>query len=566
MSDHAEPTPQTADEQGRAGATQSRRSRNELERELKALRDGWGANGGPLDALRRCALAAHAGRWKTIARLTLRSVTPIYGGGSTPGQVDWLLPFRPRAIKNAIRHWWWLLNRHQYAGRAGDLYKAMVAIWGGPSEEENDCSARVRVIVNGPQPEDVDRHRFTYLPYRCSTSRTVTQDPDDPWLYALFGAKGKPRGQARWDEFKKATKAINAGAAGRRYRLNQDQTVFAERPADLLAPGLSFELRICTRDLDAAQCEQIKDAFAFWIAFGGIGARTSRGLGHLEILEMLDVQGGRQQTTTILLSEWLRRIETQLGKVHGGGDSWQGMACDSSMAAWQEALKNYRDFRQLRPPRNGTPGRSCWPKADVVRALTRKTLTDEYHHNLIHTAVPHVAAGADQRIHRDVAWPVPEMYFGAPIVVQFANAQGLRDPYTVRFLFAQPSRQLEVLERFPSPVLTVPWFDCKTGQWHPRIVALPYASDLDGLQVVVRNEQPAREQRKRNQFFFHSKSKDGPAFLPRETWWPSSGQRTIWNGTPYQATYDKARSLVNAGDTDPIKTLFNFLHGRPGLP
>jgi CRISPR/Cas system CMR-associated protein Cmr1 (group 7 of RAMP superfamily) len=565
MSNDAEsmPTaPQTPEDRGAGGDGQPRGRCSDLEAKLKALRDGWTKSGKTIDVLRTRALEAHAQRWKTIAKLKLKSVTPIYGGGTTPGQVDWLVPLRPRAIKNATRHWWWLLNRHQYAGRAGDLYKKMVAIWGGPSEEDADLSARVRVIVDLPLPHEVEKHRFTYLPYKESRSGTATPDTENSWLYALFGAKGKLRGRPIWQSFDASRECIADDPAQGRWRLKQHQRIFDERPADLLAPGLELGLTIETRD--PSNEDSVLEALRAWLTIGGIGARSSRGLGHLEILS---AEGETWNNKP--LSKSVEDIESRLGIRDSGGNSWIGASCGSPIEAWQKALREYRDFRQLRLPKElrsdgkRTPGRSCWPKADTVRALTRSTLNG-YPHDIHHKAVPHFESGRDTRTAPNVSWPVPEMYFGAPMVVQFANAAELREPWAVRFLPATSGGRDEVLvfERFPSPVLTLPWFDDRARKWRPRIVALPYASDLKSLGVFVRNEKDDE----RNAFHFHKAWEGEAAFIPPDIWWPLASQRAVWDETPYKEPYKKAKQLVASGDADPIKTLFNFLHRRKGLP
>jgi CRISPR-associated protein Cmr1 len=536
----------------------------ELEQKLAKLRGRSAGDGSThgVDELRKAALQAHRQRWTTLFDLELETVTPVYGGGSHAGRPDLLVPFRPRAIKNAIRHWWWLLNRHrpEYLGQSGAkrLHEDLLAIWGGVDTAGLGKPARVRVSVELKDPDLVLRHCFTYLPYQ-ERSGIARQKFDDPWLYALFGAKGRLSPDVRWDRLMAASHPLRQPNQTLR-RLNEgSQSVFSEPPADLLAPGLGFRLIVeCD---DSAAVQAVRSSVRAWLAFGGVGARTSRGLGRLRIA---GVQGEGGSKADMLAS--LPAIEEQLGI---GNNTWRSTQPMTPMASWEFALENYRAFRQLRLPTRlrpagaRSPGRSCWPKSDVVRSLTREKHDERgVRHGIIHKAVP----SGEQRLDADVIWPVPEIYFGAPIIVQYAAGAG--DPHNVQIL---PARSHGApLERFASCVLTLPWHDYSSGEWYARIVALPYRQDLTDIGVLIKNESKERPNR-----FHYLRTQDGQAaFIEPGSWWPLSDEspetvsRAIWNGTPYQGVdgFDEVESFVAAGDVDPIKTLFNYLNKRRGLP
>ena len=58
-------------------------------------------------------------------------MTPMYGGGVTPGKVDCELPIRASALRGQLRFWWRLLNG---AGRKpAEVFSDESALWGGIS-------------------------------------------------------------------------------------------------------------------------------------------------------------------------------------------------------------------------------------------------------------------------------------------------------------------------------------------------------------------------------------------------------------------------------------------------
>ena len=60
-------------------------------------------------------------------------ITPMFGGGVRPGEVDCDMPIRASALRGQLRFWWRLLNG---AGRKPtDLFIAESALWGGISSK-----------------------------------------------------------------------------------------------------------------------------------------------------------------------------------------------------------------------------------------------------------------------------------------------------------------------------------------------------------------------------------------------------------------------------------------------
>ena len=68
----------------------------------------------------------------TIAALELKVVTPMFGGGSTPGESDDDWPVRPSGIIGQLRFWWRACNARRFE-TIDQLRSAEAAIWARPT-------------------------------------------------------------------------------------------------------------------------------------------------------------------------------------------------------------------------------------------------------------------------------------------------------------------------------------------------------------------------------------------------------------------------------------------------
>ena len=179
-----------------------------------------------------------------------RLITPMFGGGVTPGTVDCDMPIRASALRGQLRFWWRLLNG---AGRKpADLFIAESALWGGISSKGPQAS-QVTLQVKA---EPAGNHQLT----------AKSQQGDFP-AYALI--------------------------------LERD-----EDPV-LLNAGYGFDLVLrFKRRVTDQQREQVIEALRWWASFAGVGARTRRGLGAVRVastdvdlkpvsIEEVESRGGR---------------------------------------------------------------------------------------------------------------------------------------------------------------------------------------------------------------------------------------------------------------------------------
>lgn len=380
-----------------------------------------------------------AEKWETLT-LQLETITPVLGGGADAGQPDLLWPFRPRAIRNGIKHWWWLLYRHQYHDQKLPIFEDMAAIWGAASTHDQDSSAKARIRVSITDPGRVVPYDEDYRNY-------------GRYMYALFGAKsanGSP-------------------------------------PSKLVLPGAKFLVKVqISRQLKEQQREQVLKAIQWWLCFGGVGARTSRGLGKLKLIN-------RNERNVSAVG---RAITNDIPKGHdiqpfdGDGNTEEDKILD--------LLGKYKDFRQSREGHRGR-GQSHWPKADIVRDRTG------FNDKAVHTPRWLLAEIGDTRNRTPVEFRciLPEVLFGAPVEVGIGTG-GTRQSAFLDFMTEE-----RPLERFSSPLIFgfVPDPD---GKLRPAALVLRIGTDFVKLKPAVRIR-------------WKENGGDKTTCLPYGSWWPNWG-------------------------------------------
>jgi CRISPR-associated protein Cmr1 len=183
--------------------------------------------------------------------------------------------------------------------------------------------------------------------------------------------------------------------------------------------------------LSRAQRQEIETALRWWASFGGVGARTRRGLGAVRVEGVAPVTPAEVQTQ--------------------GGQLLLRPVTKTPDIAWKSSLKRLRDFRQevnvgRNPPSDdpNRPGRSRWPEPDAIR---RQTGRHSYGH-----APTHPVTNA-----------YPRAAFGLPIVFHFKDENK-----------GEPPQHLLVPEgadRQASPLILRPYWSGK--DWHPAVLYLP---------------------------------------------------------------------------------------------
>ena len=308
-------------------------------------------------------------RPEVLVDIELAVVTPLFGGGASPGIADGHLPVRGGSVRGQLRFWWRACHAHLFAD-AASLFAREAAIWG---EAGMDGSAR------GPSAIDVEvtivqpGEPAEYFPWRQGTDnqgqptwkRRDTSYPD----YALFPFFGVPGPGLPPKEEWKPPPAIPL--VGVQFRLCLSVATSGARP------------------LPRAELEQAaKRAVTAWVLFGGVGARTRRGCGSLwcvtedarfRPLASPPGESDRDRWTPVG-GVWLPAVvDDQQGVTKLGVPRLQGAkvvvapaGSSDPIAVWNEAVELLRKFRQGRGigrnPGAQRPGLSRWPEPYSIRA------------------------------------------------------------------------------------------------------------------------------------------------------------------------------------------------------
>ena len=293
--------------------------------------------------------------------LPLRVVSALYGGGVEAGKVDLSKPFRESSIRGHLRFWWRATIGGQFTD-PDELRAREGQVWGS-----TDQASRVSVEVLKAQPGT------GIVAKRREGERTVFEEP----AYALFPAQSK-----------------------------EPHTIYKRGSFDL---RLRFPEHLGD-DVDAA--------LRHWLTFGGIGARTRRGLGALYCPNFAG------------LDKWMNPYQF-LG--NATPRSWPTMkgarVVWGAPTTWEQAwLTSIRVMQQYRQDRTGPRGRSYWEEPDAIRRLRRQS------------APQHSKPMTTEDI-------FPRAAFGMPIIVHF-KTPGDPDQSTIQID--------KEIDRMASPVILKP--------------------------------------------------------------------------------------------------------------
>jgi len=327
--------------------------------------------------------------------LHCRLVTPMFGGGINAGEVDRQMPIRAASIRGQLRFWWRIACCEPNLP-SEDVFRLERAIWGGIGRTEPTAS-KVRVRVQAGPVTD---------------AQLVASDRDGSYaLKYAFGPSATER--ANW-----------------------------------LADGYQFQL---TLRYPADLAEQIETTLRWWASFGGVGARTRRGFGALEVALKPNSAGAGPAVSAPVSSEDVQ--------ARGGVLRLRREREKRAYDAWKRAVDRIYEFRQgrgtgrnahsSRDPRR--PGRSFWPEADQIRRFTGKN------------------ANGDHLPRHEAQNRFPRAAFGMPINFEFKGYRN--EPDTLELVPNALDADDEPAKRMASPLILRPYPDA--DHWRPAALLLP---------------------------------------------------------------------------------------------
>lgn len=345
-------------------------------------------------------------------------VTPLYGGGVQAGVPDKDMPVRVSSIRGQLRFWWRLLNGR---GKSPEqLFIEERALWGGLGDTPEQVTAsRVRLKIG--QLKTLKHEQCAdYLKDQKKNDGSFKSTPKfrgSLSQYVLFSAQGE---------------------------LSDDRKEILEQPAELLQPGATFKLSVELLHGSTEEFDRILMlALRFWASFGGLGARTRRGLGSIKI-------HGLSPVTPQEAQQYGCRLVLKIG----------GKPQDP-IEQWAFAIGKLKTFRQEPGfARNGNrlnPGRSRWPEPDAIRRMT--DVNSSRH-------PPQHQAGK----------LFPRALFGLPIIFHFKDEVKSDNKRKADGDPRQTSLVAKGSERFASPLILKAYWD-GTG-FQSAALLLPTVEDL----------------------------------------------------------------------------------------
>ncbi len=447
-------------------------------------------------------------------------VTPMYGGGVQAGIVDQAMPIRATSIRGQLRHWWRFLYQQRYNAEhpdqpisSAELFAAERAIWGGLGkasrvDADDDALAKSRVVVrvvarNGKAVELLQTQTKS-LNANGKIAFHWTRTHHDGARYALFPAQGQT---------------------------DLSKLNVLKDPAELLQSNFVFHLHVALKakpddnsaqdrvddsarnSIDNSTWNSVLEAVQWWAHFGGVGARTRRGLGAVQVR---DSSGNLLPMPT---EAEVAAVGCALTLVRYGDGG-------NPLPAWEAVVECLRQLRQGvgiarkpgppkgTPPRP-TPGRSYWPEPDSIRRLTGQ-------YARTHAPDPHKPTA------------FPRAMFGLPIITHFIKDGGQHtdhDPQDTELLPKPPGAD-QPATRLASPLLLRPM--CRDDVWYAGALLLP----LDAVRSMG--------------LVLHKKNREKSvvARLDAHEWW----------GRAFAAQFDLLK-----GHADPIAAYLGRLRAG-GMP
>jgi CRISPR-associated protein Cmr1 len=314
-------------------------------------------------------------------------ITPLLGGGASVKRPDSQTVVRASQIRGLLRFWWRAMRAGVCNGNVADLKEREARIWGG----------RVGTMMHPAAVKVVVRD--------AKVGTKVQTDAD------LIGGQPRPIHDVR-SAFSYALFVLRDSTGAVDFELYKDSQFTLE---------ISYPKQIQQLNLE----QEVSAAVWAWEMFGGIGARSRRGVGAVQLLKVNGKQIGYPTVQQLpnYISEQLKYYGVQgtwsagipnlanakINQYGGIGASIKiidvAQNQNSAMAVWHKLVKRFRDFRQERFSRlqpNGDYqdyGSSVWPDSNAIRTMFR--------------VQRHGQSDYSEQAH------VPRAQLGLPMVVQF---------------------------------------------------------------------------------------------------------------------------------------------------
>ena len=361
--------------------------------------------------------------WKSY-KVTL--LTPMYGGGVSAGEIDALKPVRESAIRGQLRYWWRFINQTKYPD-GQELFAKEREIWGGMSEDDEDYASQVRIRIadltpNQPTPTPCAEYvKNKKGKYNAKFKHRIKQ-------YVMFPGQGKsPKsGESRPEKM----------------------------PDDVMTLPLTFTLIVnCDEKLFQ---QSVLEAIEWWGNFGGLGARTRRGMGSIELVDQATKEPLKTLTDEDVKDKGCRLY--LLKKTSDAITSWNNSV--GLLEQFRQGKNIGRRFKYVDDAEGNKKskfGTSFWPEPDSIRIITNIYLSK-------HKPDPKLKTRKS----------FPRAAFGLPIIFDFKSDQDKPNKTELKPVNS---------ERMASPIILKAQ-SMGNGLYKPALLMMP-TCHLESLQVEL---------------------------------------------------------------------------------
>lgn len=348
--------------------------------------------------------------------LTLRFITPMFGGGTTTHDLDKaahnkvydeVTPVRGSAIRGHLRFWWrattgaWCSTIEEMKRQEDELFGAAV------KTKENNTKP-----VKGPG--------LVGVRVDCSSLKAPN----------LLGGDGLfKQSKGRWSA-KPGHFGIGYGA----FPLLPERENLSSTPGNLFDFSNKGEFLV-SFTFPPERLDEIKLVLSAWIAFGGLGGRTRRGFGRIAL-------SGTSEQPLLSASE-IKALMAQkpfpavikaVPSLSLDKNDWVEVVSRTPMKpkdSLEKTLDNYKKFRGAKEGK--TP---LWPEKKLLESLVKR----------------------NERLPSKDYYNLPRASFGMPIAFHDAKGGGINGVA----LYPSGTINGKGVERFPSRLLLAPMPDGKT--------------------------------------------------------------------------------------------------------
>ncbi len=416
---------------------------------------------------------------------TYKIITPLFGGGAIDHRCDEITTVRGSEIRGHLRFWW----RATCAGHFADIQAVKEredAIWGKANTKQQEGPKHEETMNTEKQPSG-PRYEETV---QIEVSEVKETDTVAPFRVEPYRDRS---GRERNREVSVSSTHIHDYAAFP-LRLPKEELDALPVPPperaskEISREGITFTLTITFPD---KYKHDVETALWAWETFGGLGARTRRGFGALQLLKLQgksSIDSPLPPTSSNQAKQWLEeKLKDLPTKDHGIRDipalhpetNFCIIEGSNPISVWKTLIEKLCAFRQGQDGRfhrtsgKNKFGRSYWPEAEAVRELTGWRRSD-----------------LPERGHPE---KFPRAAFGLPIIFHFIREdQRNKDNPDVRKTKDPADATLQASpqnDRLASPLILKP-LACQNGE------GCGLAIILDGTAVpssLVLKEQGGRK-------------------------------------------------------------------------